>query len=264
MTDAYVHDSYAAYRPGSERSAAIVADLILPLLRPESVLDVGCGTGGWLEAFRARGVRQVHGIDGPWAPAAQVLRPGEFTEIDFQKASADPAPTLPLGKYDLVTSLEFLEHVTADRADMLARFLARQGDVLLVSAAIPLQGGQHHVNERWPEYWVGRFAALGFEAFDGIRFALWNEADVESWYRQNMILYFRGGVPDSVRKWGEALALNALESPRAVVHPEFYAKRLGRLHMAVTRPLRFAHMLLTENRAQARSAPPFGNLGREP
>lgn len=210
----------------------------------------------------ARGVGTLHGVDGPWAPAAGMLRPGEFTEIDFQTLNGN-APALPRTRYDLVMSLEFLEHVTADRADMLAGFLASKGDVLLVSAAIPLQGGQHHVNERWPEYWVRRFAALGFEAFDGVRLALWNHAGVEHWYRQNMILYFRGGVPEHVRHWGRELALAALRQPRAMVHPEFYAQKLGRLHLAMAHPLRFARLLLDERKSGERLTPPVGNLPRE-
>lgn len=261
MAEGYIHDSYGAYRSGSERSAAIVADLLVPLLGPASVLDVGCGTGGWLEAFRRAGVATVHGVDGPWSPAGRNLQPGEFTQFDF--ATAQGEPKLPQERYDLVISMEFVEHVAADRADALARFLASKGDVLLVSAAIPLQGGQHHVNERWPEYWGRRFEGLGFEPFDAVRLALWDEGGVQSWYRQNMILYFRGGVPGAVQAWGERLALEALGKPRALVHPEFYAKRFGRQHLALTNPLRFFRTLMAERKSGDRAIPDIGNLPRE-
>jgi len=263
MSQGYVHSTYGRYLSGSERSAGSVADLLVPLLKPASVLDVGCGAGVWLEAFRARGVDRVHGVDGPWSPAAGRLKPGEFTTWNFERDEAG-GPTLPLPRHDLVISLEFVEHVSAERADDLVAFLAGQGDILLVSAAIPLQGGQHHVNERWPEYWTRKFAAHGFRPFDALRLALWNEAGVESWYRQNMILYFREGtMPDAVREWGERLALAALDAPRAVVHPEFYARRLGRLHHALTRPITFARMLWNERASKVRGIPPTGNLDRE-
>ncbi|MES2442553.1 MAG: class I SAM-dependent methyltransferase [Pseudomonadota bacterium] len=261
MADGYIHDSYGTYRSGSERSAAIVAGLLAPLLGPSSVLDVGCGTGGWLEAFRKAGVGTVHGVDGPWSPAGGNLQAGEFTRFDFETAEGEPS--LPQPRYDLVISMEFVEHVAAARADKLARFLASKGDVLLVSAAIPLQGGQHHVNERWPEYWGRKFEALGFAPFDAIRLALWDETGVESWYRQNMILYFRGEVPGKVRAWGEKLAIEALGRPRALVHPEFYAKRFGRQHLALTNPLRFLRTLLAERKSGERAIPAIGNLPRE-
>lgn len=259
----YVHDTYGKYVSGSERSAAIVADLLVPLLQPKSVLDVGCGTGGWAEAFRARGVTEVHGIDGEWSPAGKRLQPGEFTTWNFERDDA-AGPTLPRERYDLVTSLEFVEHVHEERADALVDFLTRQGDALLVSAAIPLQGGQHHVNERWPEYWTRKFAERGFQPFDALRLALWDEDGVASWYRQNMILYFREGtMPETVRTWGEGLALAALNAPRAMVHPDLYGRTFGRLYYALTRPVAFAKMLLAERRSGQRGNPAFGNLPRE-
>ena len=51
--------------------------------------------------------------------------------------------------------------------------------------------------------------------------------------------------------------------PRAAVHPEFYAKRLGRLHHALSSPLDFGRMLLEERRTGERKIPDIGNLPRE-
>lgn len=263
MDGGYEHDTYAAYRTGSERSAAIVAQLVTELLQPRSVLDVGCGTGGWLEAFRAEGVEELHGIDGPWSPAGEMLRPGEFTCWNFEE-DAPSGPALPCQRYDLLISMEFVEHISQTRADDLAAFLAAHGDVLLVSTAIPLQGGQHHVNERWPEYWGRKFAAHGYRPYDALRLALWDEPGVESWYRQNMILYFRdGNVPTAIREWGERLALAVLETPRALVHPEFYGRSFGRLQYALRRPMSFAQMLWRERKSRTRAIPRMGNLQRE-
>ena len=39
--------------------------------------------------------------------------------------------------------------------------LVRHGDVILFSAAVPHQGGEHHVNEQPPEYWRELFARPG-------------------------------------------------------------------------------------------------------
>ncbi|MDE8654137.1 class I SAM-dependent methyltransferase [Novosphingobium album (ex Liu et al. 2023)] len=263
MSEGYVHDTYGRYLSGSGRSARIVAATLAPLLAPASVLDVGCGAGVWLEAFRAQGASAVHGIDGPWAPADRTLAPGEFTAWNFEERGAEGL-ILPRDRYDLVISLEFVEHLSAGRADAIAAFLAAKGDALLISAAIPLQGGQHHVNERWPEYWTRKLAGHGFRPFDALRLALWDEPEVQSWYRQNMLLYFREGtMPEAVRAWGEALALQALNAPRALVHPEFYARRFGRLHHALTNPLGFARMLLAERRGGVRGIPPIPHLARE-
>lgn len=261
MSKGYIHSTYDEYRSGSERSAAIIADILVPLLKPRSVMDVGCGTGGWLEAFRARGVELVHGVDGPWSPAGKNLRPGEFSVCDFEKN--DGPVELPAERFDLVLSMEFIEHVAEERADALVAFIASHGDALLISGAIPLQGGEHHVNERWLEYWTAKFAVHGFKPYDALRLALWDEQGVESWYRQNMVLYFRGEVPEAVRQWGETQAIEALNKPRALVHPEFFARRFGRLHYALTSPLKFVGMLLDERKSGERGPPPLRYLGRE-
>lgn len=204
----------------------------------------------------------VHGIDGPWSPARHLLRPGEFSECNFENDDGCSLK-LPADRFDLVMSMEFVEHVSPERADVLAKFLASKGDALLISAAIPLQGGQHHVNERWPEYWAKKLGQFGFVPFDGLRLALWDRPEIDSWYRQNMILYFRNEIPPNVSDWGYRLALDALHQPRALVHPEFYAKKHGRLHYAVTNPLGFAQMLLKEAKSKNRAVPPIGNLARE-
>ena len=257
----YVHRYQSRYTLGSRRSAAVVADLLMPLLAPASILDVGCGTGVWLEQFRAAGVAEIHGVDGPWADAAKTLAPGEFTCLDL--ASEDGAAVrLPRDRYDLVICLEMLEHLPVQQAGAAVSLLARQADTLLVSAAIPLQGSQHHVNERWPEWWARLFAAHGFRPFDGLRLALWNDDRVEPWYRQNMLLYFRGAVPDRVRAWGEELAIAALSEARAIVHPDVFARRFGRLYYALTHPFGFARMLLRESAGQPRRAPPLPHLAR--
>jgi SAM-dependent methyltransferase len=261
LSGEYVDSFYSRYATGSERSGAVVADLLTPILKPHSILDVGCGNGGWLARFREHGAETVHGVDGPWAPAPANLGVKHFTAVEFETQDLSRVK-LPQDRYDLVMSMEFLEHVSDRNADALVDFLVSHGDVLLISAAIPLQGGEHHVNERWPEYWGEKFAARGFVAFDAVRLALWDRSEVESWYRQNLILYFKGEVPEGVRKWGEKLALAALSRPRALVHPEFYAKRLGRITMALSKPLAFLKLLRRERRTSERVIPSFGNLGR--
>ena len=64
-------------------------------------------------------------------------------------------------------------------------------DVILFSAAIPGQGGDHHVNEQWPSYWIARFRERGFVSIDCIRPAIWFDNTVRADYRQNMFVLVR-------------------------------------------------------------------------
>ena len=62
---------------------------------------------------------------------------------------------------------------------------------ILFSAAVPFQGGTSHLNERWPEYWAGRFEGEGFVALDPVRRRVWGDDGVDYWYRQNTLLFVK-------------------------------------------------------------------------
>ncbi|MGZ3272450.1 MAG: class I SAM-dependent methyltransferase [Caulobacteraceae bacterium] len=227
----YDEDFYADQEELSAQSAREVVPYIIDAIRPESVLDVGCGKGTWAAEFARCGV-DAYGIDGPWAEANTRI-PGRLITYDFGAATGEVAPALPKARFDLVTTFEFLEHIDGSKARDLVRFLTSLSDVVIAGAAIPDQGGAHHVNEQWPAYWRDLFAEQGFVAYDFLRPAIWGNTQVEPWYAQNSIGYFRGSVPQDLVEKTEALALAALRNPPALVHPTFYSRIIDRL----TRPM---------------------------
>ena len=87
--------------------------------------------------------------------------------------------------------LEVAEHLPPDSADALVESLTRLAPFVLFSAAIPLQGGWHHINEQWPEYWAEKFLARGFVAVDCFRPRIWTDDRVQRYYRQNLLLLVR-------------------------------------------------------------------------
>jgi hypothetical protein len=56
--------------------------------------------------------------------------------------------------------LEVGEHISESAANHFIESLTTHAPVVLFSAAIPYQGGDHHVNEQFLPYWVERFSAL--------------------------------------------------------------------------------------------------------
>lgn len=166
------------------RSAAQIVPLICERFQPDSVLDVGCGAGDWLHAFRENGVGTVLGCDGPWVPASRLrIGPEGFRAIDFYEALPD------LGRFDLACCLEVIEHLAPELEERIIEFLCRSADLVLFSAAIPGQGGYEHINERFQAFWIEKFAGLGFSAHDCIRPLIWMHEDVSWWYQQNCLVF---------------------------------------------------------------------------
>ncbi len=207
----YDSEFYAGQSAGSRSSARAILSVVADLVAPRSVLDVGCGTGSWLAEWRALGVADVLGLDGDYVDRNQLHIPEELF------LPADLTRSFDLGRrFDLVQSLEVAEHLEAPLADSFVDTLVRHGDVILFSAAVPGQGGAHHVNERWPSYWVPKFESQGFELFDVLRPKVWTDQRAECWYRQNVMIFARGEAAASLRSQA-LIAMPVLD----VVHPEF-------------------------------------------
>ena len=168
------------------RAAKEVVPFILSLIKPKSVVDVGCGTGTWLKIFKDNGVEEVLGIDGDYVDRKLLkIDLDKFIDYDLEKFYKSEK------KYDLVISLEVAEHLSELSSDVFVETLSGLSDTLIFSAAIPNQGGQNHINEQEPKYWISKFEKLGFILFDVLRPVFWDNQNIDPWYRQNMLLFTR-------------------------------------------------------------------------
>jgi SAM-dependent methyltransferase len=201
-------------------SAFVSATHVLPhvfcIIEPRSVVDVGCGGGGWLAACAALGVRDILGIDGDYVDVRRLRFPKEhFRAHDLTK------PFEINRKFDLAISLEVAEHIPEQFAESFVASLVRLAPVVLFSAAIPFQRGVGHVNERWPSYWRQLFRAHDYSMVDIIRGMVWENNNVDVWYRQNVLLF----VDKSYLASNVALAAAEQQAngrPVDVVHPLRY------------------------------------------
>ena len=184
MTTRYSSSFFDDTQGGAQRSARIVLPHVFKVLQPASVVDVGCGTGAWASAVRELGVVDVLGIDGDYVSPDQLLIPRD------QFMAADLSQPLRLQRrFDLAISMEVAEHLDATAASSFIDSLVRLAPSILFSAAIPYQGGTHHVNEQWPNYWARLFATHDYITVDCLRPIIWGDDNVEWWYRQNALLF---------------------------------------------------------------------------
>jgi SAM-dependent methyltransferase len=134
-----------------------LADRIIRLFDPRTVLDAGCAKGFLVHALRERGV-EAYGVDVSEyavANALESVRPyvrlGSMTE-PFDR------------RYDLVTCIEAIEHVPPADVRAAVDNLAAASDVILLSST---GDGEHyaepsHTSMRPPENWAALFAEHGF------------------------------------------------------------------------------------------------------
>lgn len=135
----------------------IVCDAVVNVFDPFTLYDVGCGTGGYVQGLRQRGV-DAFGIEGSTS-AREYLDVRE--EFIFWKDVREPL-NLGIEKVDMAMSLEVAEHIEPEYSDMYAKNLTELSNMILISAAPPGQGGHYHVNCQPPKYWIEKFGKLDY------------------------------------------------------------------------------------------------------
>jgi hypothetical protein len=174
--------------------------------------------GNLAESLEGSWVQDVLGLDGAYVNREQLLiAPDEFQPRDLQ------APISLDHRFDLVMSLEVAEYLPPSRSRSLVRDLTSMAPLVLFSAAIPHQGGRDHINEQWQSCWASLFNEHGFRTFDVIRPVIWDNSQVERWYRQNIVIYCR---EDCVASY-PGLTKRAPAPPLSVVHPKQFIDGLS-------------------------------------
>lgn len=203
----------------AQESAKEILPVIFEVIKPLSVVDVGCGTGHWLATAQELGAKDVFGVDGPWVNEKQLAIPKE----NF--AAQDLTRELNLNRrFDLALSFEVAEHLPESAARRFVQSLCELADVVAFSAAIPGQGGRHHINEQWPSYWADLFQEHGYDCYDYLRPRIWNNPNVAWYYAQNALMFVhRGTVHAAKSSLGQAVR------PLPLVHPALWSAEVARM-----------------------------------
>ncbi|MBX9974026.1 methyltransferase domain-containing protein [Cytobacillus firmus] len=212
----YSKEFFNKYEKESRKSAEQIVPIVMDLINPLSVVDVGCGVGNWLSVFRNNGVEEILGIDGDYVDSSQLKIPeSHFYPFNLEN------PIKIDKKFDLVISLEVAEHLPSTCADTFVESLVNLGPIILFSAAVPNQGGVNHVNEQWPQYWVDRFKSHGYKVIDCIRYKIWDNRDVGGCYTQNTLIFIK---QDVLKDYPKLLKeqIDTSHSILSIIHPVMY------------------------------------------
>jgi SAM-dependent methyltransferase len=202
----------------NRHSAQVLLARVQEYVGVKSMLDVGCGLGTWLHEGQAMGF-EVAGVEGPWSePDKLEIDPSLVTITDLE------AP-IDLGRtFDLAVCLEVGEHLSDKAAPHLVNTLTSHAPHIMFSAAVPYQGGHHHINEQTHQYWIDLFAAKGFRALDIFRAKIWHDQSIHWWLSQNLLLFAR---EDKVQENPRLLAESKIDRPMDLVHPTVFLNRMN-------------------------------------
>lgn len=122
----------------------------------QSVLDVGCGKGTSTSWFVTHGLR-TECVEGSHDAIEQSMVPDKsiLTEHDFSRG-----PWWPEDTFDMVWSVEFLEHVNLhNHFNYITTF--RKAAIIMVTSS--KWGGWHHVEVHEDDWWIRKYESYGFQ-----------------------------------------------------------------------------------------------------
>ena len=215
----YQSDFYENRRASTLHSATTILGILNDLTEIDSAVDFGCGTGTWLSVAKENGASIVQGVEGEWLDKDLADIPS--SSIHQQNLEL---PVKLERRYDLAISLEVAEHLSATRAESFVADLCAASDLVLFAAAVPGQGGIHHVNEQWQSYWAERFLQNGYHPYDSVRKKIWADNQIPYWYRQNIVVYVKEGtaIENRANDCDKVIQFSDLDR----VHPELFAQHV--------------------------------------
>lgn len=159
-----------------------LADTLLHVRSPASVVDVGCGTGIMLKPFADAGVA-VQGIEGSRSAIRRSPVGDRIVRANLERGVPD------LGRFDVCLCIEVAEHLSPRSASPLVAGLVRLSDLVVFTAS--QGGGMGHLTIQPKSYWCKLFALHGFGESPLTATLLDAIADIpEPWYIHKNLTVF--------------------------------------------------------------------------
>jgi len=154
------------------------------------IVDIGCGSGAWLNAFLLKSKAKIYGYD---LIDSVAINENRFTNhlgnrINLITCDFEQSTSLNIPSADLGICLEVLEHLENETGKKIIEQMANSCDIVLFSAATPGQGGTGHINEKEHQYWLNQFKEKGFRVYDCVRPSLQKSTSTARYYALNTFL----------------------------------------------------------------------------
>lgn len=138
------------------------ASIVKSIYNFDSVVDLGCSIGTFLEPFYNDG-KIVKGYEYCFEESKNGIEktPGLINHIEFGDVTKD---IISDEKYDCATTIEVAEHIPMEYSEKLVQNLVKLSKGFIVfTAAPPGQGGTGHINCQPKQFWIDIFKKYNYE-----------------------------------------------------------------------------------------------------
>jgi SAM-dependent methyltransferase len=182
----YYERHFNEYREWEIRLAKFFSDRY----KINSVIDIGCGVGSYLEGHVRSGVTKVRGLEYNYKSAV-----GYFPDILKPHISyADATKPLDINdKFDCAWSVEVAEHIMPSGTEQfIDNLTSLTENYILLTAAPPGQSGTGHIKLREKQFWIDAIKAKGFDYLEDEVKVLqeeWKKLGAEWYITKNVMLF---------------------------------------------------------------------------
>jgi hypothetical protein len=147
-----------------------------------TVLDLGCGDGSYVRYLNeSPNIFMSTGVDGN--PNTEILAGSNCWQADLSQPLYLPKPI------DLIVSLEVGEHIPVEYESVFLDNVVKYAKKwIILSWAVPGQGGDGHINCRDNDYIIEKMAQRGFIINWEESFKLRAESSL-SWFKNTLMVY---------------------------------------------------------------------------
>ncbi len=163
-----------------------LASALARLFHGKSVGDFGAGIGRYVDFLRSHGVK-CQGYDA--IPHIETISGGRVDHLDLCVPSPPPAS----GCFDWALCLEVMEHIPPEfQSVALANLDHHNTCGIVLSWALPGQGGRGHVNEQPNRYVIDQLTARGYAHDQATQEHLRQAARI-SWFKNTVMVFRKPG-----------------------------------------------------------------------
>lgn len=159
LDEAYSAHFFAKREHWKKNVYKTMAVAIDEMFNPNSIIDVGCGSGFIMKNINADKKQGIEGTSNVY----EILRVDKKL-VDVKDLRDKIHQDYPI--YDIAVSIEVAEHIEPEFAETFVKNLCNLSNTVILTAAPPNQPGNHHVNCQPQEYWKNKFKKFDFHYSD--------------------------------------------------------------------------------------------------